>query len=96
MTRYERRILSPDSGVYTVEGRIVQVLESPRGGRNTITVLVEVPDEETPTASPGKSTSGSRSKSTFFCQGTTADDEPCSREVDEPGERCFQHPVDDE
>jgi hypothetical protein len=39
---------------------------------------------------------GVKDKTTFFCQGTTAGGEACSREVDEPGERCFQHPRDDE
>lgn len=29
---------------------------------------------------------------TVYCQGTNADDSPCSREVGEPGDTCWQHP----
>lgn len=98
-----------------MEGRIVEVLEAPRGGRNTITALVEVPqagvEEPAPAASDVEDDSegvdlyqaGSDEpvdtvpdKATFYCQGTKANDEPCSREVDEPGDRCFQHPAEDD
>ena len=74
----------------------MEVLEAPRGGRNTITALVEIPDEETPTTAADQGAPDGGSKSVFYCQGTKANDEPCSREVDELGERCFQHPMKDE
>ena len=109
MTRYERVKLSLDGDCCDVEGRIVDVLEAPRGGRNAITALVEVPVSETTAAADsgdsgvdlyqagsGEPVDTVPDKTTFYCQGTKANDEPCSREVDEPGERCFQHPRDDE
>ena len=99
MTRYERCTLSVDNGVCDVEGRIVEVLDAPRAGRNTITALVEVPSEEstTPTtfSTDPEGVDETSKKGVFFCQGTNADDSACSREVSEPGDRCWQHPEND-
>lgn len=99
MTRYERRSLAVVDDRLDVEGRIVHVLEAPRAGRNTITALVELPEtemEEPPVpatfgdVSEGVDDSGE--KGVYYCQGTKADGGQCTREVDEPGDYCFQHP----
>lgn len=58
MTRYERRVLTLDQdGGVDVEGRVVSVLDSPKGGRNTVTALVEVP-ETLPPATFGDDSEG--------------------------------------
>jgi len=107
MTRYERQQV-PAGEDFEVEGRVVEVLHQ---GRNTLTVLVEVADETTPAPAtfeddskgvdvyePGnpEPVDNIPDKATFYCIGTKADGSRCSREMDEPGERCFQHPEDDE
>lgn len=43
----------------------------------------------------GETASGSDADETYTCAGTTAGDEPCTREVDEPGGYCYQHGPED-
>jgi hypothetical protein len=98
MTRYERQTLSLSDGVCDVEGRIVEVLAAPRGGKNSITALVEVPADLTDREDvyrvgqkePVEEISNDGPP--YYCTGTTSDDLRCSREVDEQGGRCWDHP----
>ena len=98
MTRYERLVLSADDGVYDVPGDIVEVLDAPRTGRKKITALVELDSTATTTATPTDDSGDAQGVTapTFYCTGTKANDDPCSREVDEEDGRCFQHPPDEE
>lgn len=91
MTRYERQVLAVVDGGFDVEGRIVEVLEAPRSGRSSVTALVEVPDKTAPTTTPAGDDPEGVSKQTWFCNEPKADDKPCQREVDERGEKCWQH-----
>lgn len=104
--RYERETKSVDeSGGFDVQGRVVDVLDAPRGGRSRVTVLVErVSEEPTATATPGHDPEGvdlyesgnpepvdTTEKTAWFCGEPKSDDEPCEREVDGPDETCWQH-----
>lgn len=93
MTRYERRVLAVDSdGRVDVQGRILAVLDSPKGGKRQITALVEVAEEPSAsTPSTFQGTSEGVDKATFFCNSEKSNGEPCTREVDSPDETCWQH-----
>ena len=94
MTRYERRVLAVDSdGRVDVQGRILAVLDSPKGGERQITALVEVPETVVETTAPATFEDDSEGveKTTFFCNEEKSNGEPCTREVDGPNEACWQH-----
>jgi hypothetical protein len=118
MTEYERRVIPVgDDGCFTLEGRLIAVLDSPRTGENQITALVELPSEEGAGSAPieddpegvnetaqewmdrdveeNKEMYQALADGQPTCAGKKADDSPCAREVDAPGERCWQHPEDE-
>ncbi|UBF22638.1 hypothetical protein HRTV-25_gp57 [Halorubrum tailed virus 25] len=95
MTRYERRVLAvDDDGGFDVEGRVVAVLDSPRAGARQVTALVELAEEQktpAPSTFQGVSEGVAASKQTWFCGEEKSDGKPCTREVDEPDDTCWQH-----
>ena len=91
MTQYERKQIDIEGDTFHIDGDVVDVLEAPRGGRNTITVLVELPGPETAAAATKDNSEGVKDKSTWFCLEPTGDGEQCQREVDHPESACWQH-----
>jgi hypothetical protein len=91
MTLYQRRSLNvDDEGYVESEGRIVEVLGAPRRGLDSVVALVELPDGATREDYPeGVAEEGKKAT----CSGK---DGECSRTVDETGDRCWQHPPDEE
>ena len=92
--RYEIETVArgPDGG-FLVEGRIVHVIRT--RGADTVTALVEKPggDSDGPAVFNAK---GDRVGIGPTCLGTKDDGSRCSREVDEPGDLCWQHLTEDD
>lgn len=106
MQRYEAESYNLGDGPLVVDGRIVDVLDYNPHQRRVL-VLVEksgtdnltlgtsddpegVEQRFTDTPEPTPSVLGEQAESPT-CSGLKANDEPCTREVDEPGDYCWQH-----
>lgn len=108
--RYEWQHVRPDEdGGFDSVGRVVHVAptstDPARGayilvevddGRDIPADFAEVPETVDLYAAGSEEPVDSIPKSTFFCGAEKADKEPCEREVNEAGERCWQHPEDDD
>ncbi len=107
MPTYVRETHSYDGDGFTTVGRVVDILShSPTNKR--VTVLVEKPNRVSfERATDEVSTEGVsleeiaatvtvEDEETFYCVGTKGDGSRCTREVDEPGDYCWQHDEDDE
>lgn len=98
MTRYEWRYfpLDEDRG-FDTKVRIVDVLDTPtthESGTYALVVVDEAPDIPA-TFSDDPEGIADDGENALTCSGTKSDDSPCTREVDEEGDRCWQHPIGD-
>lgn len=98
MTYEETTVVLP--GPVEVEGRIVDVLRYNPNAR-TARVLVEKPGPDNLTFAATDDAEGVTARveegidvlqvEKPTCAGTKSNDKPCTREVDEPGDFCWQH-----
>ncbi|ELY49850.1 hypothetical protein [Natronorubrum bangense] len=102
MTRYVRETHCYSGDGFDVDGHIIEVLNHSEL-RSSVTVLVEKADpqfvvEETAPLPERVSddTQESPQKLIFFCNAETSDGEQCTREVEECGDRCWQHTLENE
>lgn len=93
MTQYARRTYHYDEDGFETDDEIVEVLHH-NSQKSRITALV-IPDQDVPTTFE-KGAGESLPKKTFFCTAKKDSGGRCSREVDEPGDSCWQHPNEEE
>ena len=90
---YKWQHVHPDGdGFFEVNGEIVDVERVSTDPSRGIYVLVAVEEGRGIVHEFTNDTEGVADDETVYCAGEKANGEPCSREVDEPGDRCFQHP----
>lgn len=102
MPIYEELVHDLDDGPITVDGRVVGILAYKPTVRR-VTLLLEISDvddlhfADVETEPEGVSLTGERhfALGSPTCAGTKSDDSPCTREVDEPGDYCWQHEPDE-
>ncbi|WP_139198337.1 hypothetical protein [Haloferax larsenii] len=99
--RYEWKHVKPDeNGGFDVEGRVVHAHPHTRDPKRGFYVLVEVGenrDSDIPlTFEDDSERVADNSENPPTCSGTKSDGSPCTREVDNPGDRCWQHPEEDD
>ena len=86
--RYEIETVARDpDGGFLVEGRIVHVIRT--RGADSVTALVEKPGGNTDVPAVFDNSAPT-------CAGRKDDGSRCSREVDEPGDLCWQHLTEDD
>lgn len=89
-TTYQRQYHSfNEDGKITVNGEIVHVEDNAKGMRRGAEVLVKLPDSA---ETDEKGEEPDHDDETYYCVYERDNGERCSREVDNPGEYCWQHP----
>lgn len=89
-TTYQRQYYSFDAdGKFTVDGEIIHVEDTPKGLSRGAKVLVELPENDE------KGNEPDQDDETYYCVYERDNGARCSREVDNPGEYCWQHPPSD-
>ena len=90
---YQWQHVKPDEGgFFEVSGRVIDVERVSTDPSRGIYVLVAVEDRGNLPHQFTDDSEGVADDEVYYCGGEKADGEPCSREVDSFGDRCFQHP----
>lgn len=94
--RRELSTVDADGAFYVPDDRAEQFVASwpEADGYSLADLRVDEADGDSGGATDGR-VDGSDSDDAPTCAGTTAAGDPCTREVDEPGGYCYQHPSQD-
>lgn len=96
-TTYQRQYHSFDEeDKFSVDGEVVHVAATPKGLSHGAEVLVELSEEDEKLSveddqKDQEKHSGTEEKHRFFCNEELESGNRCSREVDLPDEKCWQH-----
>ncbi|WP_264822360.1 hypothetical protein [Halocatena marina] len=92
-TVYKKEFVSfNEENTFEVEGKVIHVSDSSKGLTHGAEVLLELPendDNDDPVIEP----IGGGEK--YYCEYPKDSGGLCSREVDHPGDRCWQHPKEE-